>query len=183
MSTTMCHIGVPLPLPPIDPTDKSTWQAREPQPVPPAPQPVPPVPQPVPYPTGAQADDSLMQYLVGMNTRMEQGFANLNTEWQGCFERLKTSNTELARQVTDMRNEHQDRFDDLYVMSDDTHDWMHDVYNLSYHMATFRIDNEDMPLFELPPRTRRTDYRYPFEFPPPPPPHVPPRARMRGHDS
>ena len=180
---------IPLPLPPINPNDKSTWQAREtPQAQPPLHQPpplqtMPPVSQSMPYPAGVQADDSVMQYLIGMNSRMEQGFASLNTEWQGRFERLETSNTELARQVTDMRNEHRDRFDDLYVMHDDTQNQMYDVYNLSYHMATFRIDNDEMPSFELPSRTRRTDYRYRFEFPPPPPPHVPPRAGRRGHDN
>jgi hypothetical protein len=195
--------AIRMPLPPISLNDKSTWQAHPAQPAQAPPARAPPAQAPQ---QSQDPDGSIMQYLVAMNSRMMEQFGGIEERVRV----LEASNTIMGTQIGDIHeasssmgqqltnlsslvtdlqaahNRHDEgthnRFDDLYTMNDDMQNQMHDLYNIEEHMANFRIEHEEVPAFELPPRMRRTDLRHPFEFPPPPR-RPPPRASRRGRDN
>jgi hypothetical protein len=111
-----------------------------------------------------------------MNTRFEQRFDTLDTEMGRLRQQytdlsaantlLQAANTAMAAQITDLQGYQARRFDDLYIMSDDTQHYAHDLFTIEYHMARFRIDNEGVPPFHLTPHQRRTDLRHQeFQWP------------------
>jgi hypothetical protein len=158
---------VPLPLPPIDRENPYTWQAHYV-----AAHDVAGTSQPPPPQQQYHDDDgSLMAYLTAMDGRIGRRFDQIDGRLTG----IETRVTRVEEQFIDFQTAHtqhdrtmHQRFDDVYTMGRDQHQYLQDIYAVEYQMARFNI-NEGMAPIELPPHTFRDDWSYPFTFPPPGP--------------
>ena len=127
-----------------------------------------------------------MSYLVGMNDRFMQRFDNIDQRVTGLetstaamgreIADIRGSSSSMGQQISDLQASHtqhdqhtQQRFDDLYVMNNDNHHYLQDIYSIEYQMARFHIDSHHMPEVTMPAHVQRTDWSHPFMFPPPQP--------------